>query len=120
MNHRIKQSICRWCFSKLSLDELCRLAVDLGYKGIDIVGPEDFSTLKKYELGGTMTSLHSINNGLSGKKNWEECLAKIRTAITATSEAGFPNVLCFSGNRTGADPDEGLKNCAAAIKQVVG
>ena len=38
----------------------------------------------------------------------------------STADAGFPNVICFSGNRNDIDPLEGLRNCAAAIKQVTG
>jgi hydroxypyruvate isomerase len=119
-NNRIRQSICRWCYDKLSLEELCRLAVTLGYRGIDLVGPDGFPTLKKYNLVGTMTPTHTIEKGLNHKENWEPCLASIRAGISATSEAGFPNVICFSGNRAGMDDQEGLANCAAAIRQVIG
>ena len=119
-NGRINQTLCKWCYTKLSLDQLCQAAVKLGYKGIDLVGPETFPTLKKYNLIGTMTPSHSIPKGLNDKSNWEECLGKIRKGIEASSDAGFPNVICFSGNRNGMDPQEGMKNCAEALKQVVG
>src|SRR6185312_11371843 len=113
-------TICRWCYAKIPLDDLCRIAVRQGYKGIDLVEPKEFATLKKYGLVGSMVKTHSIPKGLNRKENWDECLGKIRAAIDATSEAGFPNVICFSGNRAGMDLDEGMKNCAEALKQVVG
>jgi hydroxypyruvate isomerase len=120
-NGRITQTICQWCYDKkLSLEELCQAAAKLGYKGIDLVPPETFPTLRKYNLIGTMTPSHSIPKGLNHKENWDECLAKIRKSIDATSEAGFPNVICFSGNRAGMDDHEGMQNCAEALKQVVG
>jgi hydroxypyruvate isomerase len=119
-NNRIKQSVCQWCFNKWSKDELCANAQKLGLYGIDLVGPDWFETLKKYNLVGTMTTTHSIPKGLNRKENWDECLGKIRTAIDATSEAGYPAVICFSGNRAGMPDDVGLENCAAALKQVVG
>lgn len=119
-NGRINQTLCKWCYTKLSLEQLCQAAVKIGYKGIDLVGPEAFPTLKKYNLVGTMTTSHSIPKGLNDKKNWDECLAKIRSGIDASSEAGFPNVICFSGNRNGMDLQEGMKNCAEALKQIVG
>jgi len=119
-NGRINQTLCKWCYTKLSLEQLCQAAVKLGYKGIDLVGPETFPTLKKYNLIGTMTPSHGIPKGLNDKKNWDECLAKIRAGIDASAEAGFPNVICFSGNRNGMDAQEGMKNCAEALKQVVG
>ena len=119
-NGRINQTLCKWCYTKLSLEQLCQAAVKLGYKGIDLVGPETFPTLKKYNLIGTMTPSHSIPKGLNDKNNWDECLGKIRKGIEASADAGFPNVICFSGNRNGMDPQEGMKNCAEALKQVVG
>jgi hydroxypyruvate isomerase len=119
-NGHIKQTLCQWCYTKLSLDQLCAAGARLGYKGIDLVGPETFPTLKKYDLVGTMTPSHGITKGLNHKENWDECLGLMRKSIEATSDAGFPNVICFSGNRAGMDEEEGLRNCAEALKQVVG
>ena len=119
---RINHSVCEWCYKsqKWSMDEFCTKAKQLGLYGIDLVGPDWFPTLKKYGLVGTMTPSHTIPKGLNRKENWDECLGKIRDAIDATSEAGFPAVICFSGNRDGMDDYEGLCNCAAALKKVVG
>jgi hydroxypyruvate isomerase len=119
-NNHIRQTLCAWCYTKLSLEQLCQAANQLGYLGIDLVGPETFPTLKKYNLIGTMTTSHSIPRGTNHKENWDFCLASIRQRIEATAEAGFPNVICFSGNRNGMDDHEGMKNCADALKQVVG
>ena len=119
-NGHVHQTICQWCFPKFSKDELCQLAVKLGYKGIDLVGPEWFPTLKKYDLVGTMTNSHGITKGLNHKENWDMCLGLMRKAIEASADAGYPNIICFSGNREGMDEHEGMKNCAEALKQVVG
>ncbi|HET6251291.1 MAG TPA: TIM barrel protein [Tepidisphaeraceae bacterium] len=119
-NNRITQTLCQWCYTKLSLEELCAAGAKLGYKGIDLVGPSTFPTLKKYNLTGTMTPSHGITKGLNHKDNWDMCLGLIRKSIEATAEAGFPNVICFSGNREKMDEHEGLLNCRDALKQVVG
>ena len=34
---RIKQSVCRWCYDKMSLDDLCKNASRMGLKGIDLL-----------------------------------------------------------------------------------
>ena len=103
----------------MPLDELCAAAARIGCKGVDLVKPEDWPTLKKHNLVGTMTPSHKIEKGLNRKENWDECLAAIRAGIEKSAEAGFPNVICFSGNRGGMDDEEGAKNCAEALKQVV-
>ena len=117
---RIKQSVCKWCYKGISLDELAAYSAKLGIKGIDLVAPEDWPILKKHGLECSMTGSHSIGKGLNRIENHEECLAKIRKSIDDTCQAGFPNVICFSGTRKGMDDDEGLKNCVTALKQIVG
>ncbi|MBN2128750.1 MAG: TIM barrel protein [Sedimentisphaerales bacterium] len=117
---RINQSVSRWCFGKWSLDELCQVSKKLGIKAIDLLGPGDFATVKKHGLVASMVSSHSLTNGLADKKFHEDCLAKLRQAIDSTAEAGFPNVISFSGNRRGIPDDVGIENAVAALKKIVG
>jgi hydroxypyruvate isomerase len=120
-NNRVNQTVCKWCFDgKVDLEKLCAESAKMGLRGVDLVGPDAWPTLKKYNLVGTMTPSHPIDPGLAHKENHEMCLGKIRKSIEATADAGFPNVICFSGNRKGMDDAEGMKNCAEALKQVVG
>lgn len=116
---RIRQSVCRWCFPKLSLDELCQQAVQMGLSGIDLLGPEDFETVKKYRLVCTMVQSHGLADGLCEPKFHESCLKTLQERIEATAKEGWRNVICFSGNARGIDRKTGLKNCAAALKQIV-
>ena len=116
---RIKQSACKWCYSKIPLDEFAAAAKQIGLVGVDLLGPSDFPTLKKYDLLCTMTNSHPIHPGLNKKKNHEKCLAMMRESIEATSAAGYKNIICFSGNREGQDDAEGMKVCAEALKQVL-
>ena len=117
---RIQQSACRWCYSRIELETLAAEGKKMGLVGIDLLSPNDFPVMKKHGLVCTMTNSHSIHPGLNKKKNHEQCLAAIRKAIEATAEAGYKNVICFSGNREGQDDQEGMKICAEALKQVVG
>jgi len=119
-NGRIKQSVCKWCYKNISTADLAKEAAAMGLVGIDLVGPNEWPTLKEHGLVGTMCPSHGIAKGLNRKENWDECLGKIRASIEACAEWGFPNVICFSGNRAGLDDDDGLQVCAEALKQVVG
>jgi len=119
-NGRVRQSACRWCYSKIDLDKLAAEGKKMGLVGIDLLGPNDFETVKKHGLVCTMTNSHPIHPGLNKRKNHESCLKAIREAVEATSAAGFKNVICFSGNREGQSDEEGLDVCAEALKQVVG
>ncbi len=116
----IHHSACQWCYQGWQQEQFCINANKLGMYGIDLVPPDWFPMLKKYNLVGTMTTTHSIGKGLNRKENWDECLGKMQVALDATAEAGFPNVICFSGNRDGMDDYEGLRNCTDALKKIVG
>jgi hydroxypyruvate isomerase len=117
---RIKQSVSQWCYGKWSLDELCQVSQKLGLKAIDLLGPNDFATVKKYGLVVSMVNTHPLTDGLAEKKFHEACLAKLREAIDATSAAGFPNVISFPGNRRGIPDDVGIENSVEALKKIAG
>jgi len=114
---RINQSASRWCYRKLSLDQLCEAGARMGLKGIDLLKPEDFPTLKKHGLVCTMTS---GGGAVNDKAKHEQAVARIRAAIEANAEYGFPNVIAMAGNRDGISDGVGIENAVAALKQVAG
>ena len=48
------------------------------------------------------------------------CIDKIKTAVDACAEAGFPSVITFSGFRNGIPDDVGLENSVEGLKKVIG
>src|SRR5262249_37660683 len=116
---RLQQSLCRWCYSKIDLDDLCSAAKRLNLVGIDLLTPKDFPTIKKYGLICTMTSAHPLANGLCDPKFHEASLKAINDAVEATAKEGWKNVICFSGNSRGIDRETGMKNCVKALKEIV-
>ncbi len=69
---------------------------------------------------GMMRCANGIVDGLNRKENHEKIVKQLRDDIDFAAAEGIPNVLTMSGNRKGLADDEGLANCAAALKQVVG
>jgi hydroxypyruvate isomerase len=119
-NDRINQSVSKWCYGKFSLEEMCAIGRKIGLKAIDLLGPNDFPTLKKYGLECSMINTHGLTKGINRKENHAECLEKIRTAIDAAAEYKYPNVISFPGNREGMPDDVGVENSVAALKQIAG
>lgn len=115
---RIRQSVCKWCYKQLSLEEMAKAAAAMGLAGIDLLKPGDFPLLKEHGLVCTMTSSHSIAKGLNDPANHEACLELINAGIEANAKVGFRNVICFSGNRNGMDAKTGMKNCVTALKKI--
>ena len=117
---RLKQSVCKWCFRDMTLDELAGHAKALGMVGVDLIDPgPDFETLKRHGLVCTMTTAHGLSNGLCEPKFHDDCLEKLAASIEATAAEGWKNVITFSGNARGIDPQVGLDNCAKALEQIV-
>ncbi|HUW20621.1 MAG TPA: TIM barrel protein [Sedimentisphaerales bacterium] len=119
-NERINQSVCRWCYRKMSLEELCDAAAKMGLKSVELLTPTELPTVKKYGLVCAMVNSHGIKDGLNNRDNHPTCLAAIRQSIDAAAEHAFPNVIAFSGNRAGMTDDAGLENTVIGLKQVIG
>lgn len=119
---RLNQSVSLWCYQKwYSLDELCQHAKKIGIKGVDLVRPEQYATVKKHGLVPAMTAAAEPNTipiGLNRTENHERVLAKLKEDIDAASAAGVKNVITFSGNRGGMPDGEGLTNCATALNKI--
>jgi hydroxypyruvate isomerase len=116
---RLKQSLCRWCYAKIPLDDLCRQAAAMGVSGIDLVEPADWPTIRKYGLVPTVTQGDAkIPDGWNRKESHERLEAEIRARITRAAEAKVPNVITFSGNRQGMSDEEGKENCIVGLKRI--
>jgi len=116
---RLKQSVCAWCY-KMKLDELAQNAAAIGLKSVELVDSKDWPILKKHGLICAMTPSHDIGEGFNNKDNHEKCIAAVKKSIDACVEAGFPNVITFSGNRNGMSDDVGLENTVEGLKNVIG
>lgn len=116
-NGRIKQSASRWCYKKIPLDDLCEAGAKLGLKGIDLLGPKDFPTLKKHGLICTMTS---GGRDLNDKSKHDRAVAGIHESIEVNAEYGFPNVIAMAGKRDDIPDDVGMENAVTGLKRVAG
>ena len=117
----INHSVCKWCYNDFSVEQLAQHAVRMGIKSIEIVGPEAFPILKEYGLVCAMSNgAGSIPVNLNRVENHAELVPAYKTRINEVADAGFPTVICFSGNRDGMSDEEGLENCVTGIKQIIG
>jgi hydroxypyruvate isomerase len=120
-NGRLNQSVCHWCFQKLlTVDALAAGAAQMGLKSVELAGTETWPVLKKHGLICAISGSHPFTKGFAHKEEHEECLAALRKSIDATADAGFPNVITFSGMRRGISDQEGVANMIAGLKQIVG
>jgi len=118
---RIHHSVCRWCFSKLSLDELCKAAKSMGIQSIDLAGPKEWPTLKKYGLTCAMANGAGmgIAEGFNRVENHDKLVKSFEALIPKAAAAGLSNVICMSGNRKGLSDEQGLENCVTGLKRLM-
>ena len=121
---RLKQAGVHWCYGG-PLEELAALCARLGISGIDVIHPKDWGVLQKHGLECSMTPTfergYGIGNGLNKRENHEGMIEVIQERIDRNVEAGFKNVIVFSGNRRdGLSDEEGLEICAEGLRQMVG
>ena len=130
---RIRHSVCKWCYKDISLEELCVAGKEFGLESIELLNPEDFPTLKKHglhcamvsfptgelEVDGKKKKVGSIPHGFNRVEHHDTLVEIYEPLLKASADAGFMNVICFSGNRDGLDDEQGLKNCAQGLKRLM-
>ncbi|RYF96713.1 MAG: hydroxypyruvate isomerase [Chitinophagaceae bacterium] len=117
----INHSACRWCYNSIPLEEFCAAAKKIGLKAVDLVGPKDWPTLKKYGLYSSMCNGAEINlvDGFNDKQFHDTLVKNYTEYIPLMKKEGYKNVICFSGSRRGKDDETGLKNCAEGLKKII-
>jgi len=120
----INHSVSLWCYNAymkrtgMTTEAFVAFCAGLGVKSIELVGPNLWPLLKQHGLVCAMASTHSIPKGLNRIENHDDCLASIKKTIDLAADAGFPNVITFSGNTAGMDKQQGLENCVTALKKI--
>ena len=120
----IKQSVCRWCFNNISVDELAANAKRIGMHSVELIDPPEFEIVQKHGLICAMTNAPGdprtrIPKGWNREENHSWLIPLYHEHIAKVAAAKFPNLICFSGNRAGLGDDEGLENCAKGLKQIM-
>ena len=116
----IHQSVSRWCYPHMTLDELCAYSAQIGLKGVDLLEPADFEVPRKYGLICTMgyVDAGTIPDALNVVANHDKIEAGLRKNVPLAAKAGVPNVITFSGNRHGMSDEEGAKNVILGLNRV--
>jgi hydroxypyruvate isomerase len=117
---RIQQSVSRWCYEKIPLEELCAYAAKIGLKAVDLLKPDEYEVPGRYGLVSSMgyAGGGEIASALNRIENHARIEEGFRKYIPLAAKAGVPNVITFSGNRAGMSDEEGAKNTIAGLNRV--
>jgi len=121
-NGRLRQSVSRWCYSKIELPDLCKAVAAMGVPAIDLLEPVDWPIVRDHGLicsmgyggGGT------IRDGLNNPANHDRIVGNLIEAMPKAVAMGVPNLITFFGNRQGRGDREAIDNCVTALNRLKG
>ncbi|HNR09310.1 MAG TPA: TIM barrel protein [Saprospiraceae bacterium] len=117
----INHSVCRWCYRNIPLEDLAIASKKMGITSIELVGPAEWHILKKHGLHCAMPNGAEIglDKGFNHKQYHEELFKRYSELIPKVAEAGYDQLICFSGNREGIGEEYGLEQSAAGLRPLL-
>lgn len=121
LKNNINHSVCYWCFEDIPLDTFLPIIKEMGVTSIDLIGPEGWPILKKYGIHCSMCegAEISLTEGWNDPQYHRILIRNYTEMIPKVAEAGYTNLICFSGNRNGLSDTAGLANCVKGLKQIL-
>ena len=120
-----KHSVCRWPFNKLTVDELARMAKELGIHSVELLEPAEWAIAARHGLTCAMgyatvpDPRTRLTRGFNRIENHAWLIPAYERAIPLAAAARVPNLICFSGNREGLSDEEGLDACASGLRALM-
>ena len=121
----VNHSVCKWCYPRLSVEELAAAGEEMGLASVELLDPEDWPVLEKYGLicampfGPVAEGYNRLTDGFNHMENHDWLIPGFRERIKEVAEAGYPNVICFSGNRGSLNDETGLYHCLKGLKAIL-
>jgi hydroxypyruvate isomerase len=120
---RLKQSLCRWPYAKISLPELCRRSKQMGFSAIDLLFPDEWSVAADAGLTVSMGYASRrdkfIATGFNDPANHALLLGELETALPRAAQARVTNLIAMFGNRvSGIDEPAAIANCVAGLAKI--
>jgi hydroxypyruvate isomerase len=121
LKNNINHSVCHWCFGGIPLEDFLKTLNELGVKAIDLMGPKEWPLLKKHNIHAAMCNGAeiSLTEGWNDPQYHEVLIKNYTEMIPKVAEAGYTNLICFSGNRRGMDDKVGLQNCINGLSKIM-
>jgi len=129
----IHHSVSAWCYgslfnpgknnqpAKMTFEDFCRECAKLGLESVELLGASEWPAAKKAGLTCAMCNgPDRIDYGWNRVEHHDDLVKKFEKAIPEVAEAGYPNIITFSGNRRGMSDEQGLENCVTGLKRIVG
>lgn len=116
---RIRQSVCRWPYQGIALDELCRQAKAIGLQSVELLNENEWPVATRSGLTCAMAmGPTTIPVGFNRPDQHDRIVAEAERLLPLIAQAKLPNMIVFSGNRAGLSDAEGLEHCARGLLRI--
>jgi len=117
---RLKQSVSRWCYSKIPMPEFCAAVKAMGLTAIDLLEEPDWAVVAEHGLICSMgyAGGGKIPDGLNVRANHDAIVKNFEEKIPRAAKMKVPNVITFFGNRRGMSDAEATQNCIDGLNRV--
>ena len=120
---RLKQSVCRWPYARVSLPDFCRRTKQLGFAAIDLLFPDEWAAASDaglvVSMGYASRRDKFIATGFNDPANHALLLGELATALPLAARARVANLIAMFGNRvSGIDEQAAIANCAAGLAKI--
>jgi hydroxypyruvate isomerase len=121
----VKLSVTRWPYRQFTLDQLSKMARELGLDSVELLEPNEWEVPRRYGLVCAMgyatvpDPSTRLTQGFNRVENHAWLIPAYERAITLAAAAKVPNLICFSGNRAGLPDDQGRDTCARGLAPLI-
>ena len=119
----INHSVCQWCYDKIPLMDLAKAAKGMGIKSVELLTPGQWRQVQTLGLTCAMGYPDGpgadIERGFNDPTFHDALVQSYETAIPLAAKDGIRQLICFSGNRGKLTDEQGLANCATALKRIM-
>jgi hydroxypyruvate isomerase len=120
---RLKQSVCRWPYSRIPLPAFCRRAKQMGLAAIDLLQSDEWSVAQDaglvVSMGYASRREKFIETGFNDPANHALLIKELEVAIPLAARARVPNVIAMFGNRNPQiDESAAAANCIAGLSKI--
>jgi hydroxypyruvate isomerase len=116
----INHSVMGWCFKPMKTIELAKHCVEIGLKGIEGIGKEDYKEILGMGLKISLVGSHGFAEGPCNPKFHDKVVQQLTDAINLAADIGTKNVITFTGMKfDGMDAEVATKNCIDTWKEVL-
>jgi hydroxypyruvate isomerase len=117
---QLKHSVCKWCYPKIGLEELCAKGNDLGLVSVELLSEGDWATCAKHSLICAVANGPSgISDGWNLPSDHDKLVKESERLLPLVAAAKAPQMIVFSGNRRGMSDSEGMANCEKGLKRIM-